>query len=121
MNSDGSEVNKRYTYHSFTGGWYIELPDDLSSVVTVTQLGNSYAFNIVNEDQTTTNVMTLYIFTGQGREEQSVSDNRFVLHRTESVIYAAHLEVTSAAYNITQDSLRNSFHMITQELLNGDF
>ena len=79
----------------------------------VNQYGNSYEFSVVNEDETVTKLMTVYIFTGQEREEQAIADNRFVLYRNESTVYAAHLEVSSAAYNMTQESLINAFHLIT--------
>lgn len=120
MNSDGSEVDKLHTYHSFTGGWYLELPDEIASNITINQLGNSYEFSVVNPDETETVLMTLYVFTGQGREEQALADNRFVLYRSESAVYAAHLEVASAAYNITQKTMIDGFHLITQNPINGE-
>ena len=120
MNSDGSEVDKLHTYHSFTGGWYLELPEEIASNITINQLGNSYEFSVVNPDETETVLMTLYVFTGQGREEQALADNRFVLYRSESAVYAAHLEVASAAYNITQKTMIDGFHLITQNPINGE-
>lgn len=121
MNSDGSEVNKLYTYHSFTGGWYLELNEQFVSGVSVSQFGNSYEFSAVDAQGNPSKVMTIYVFTGQEREEQAVSDNRFVLYRNESTVYAAHLEVASAAYNMTQESLIKAFHLITQDLTNGEW
>ena len=120
MNRDGSEVNKLYTYHSFTGGWFLELPVDIADKVNVTQFGNSYEFSIFDEKGELSKLMTLYVLTGQEREEQAVTDNRFVLYRNESTVFAAHLEVASVAYNITQDSMKNAFHLITQDLINGE-
>lgn len=120
MRSDGSEVDKRYTYHSFTGGWYLELPEQIAKSVNVMQFGNSYEFSLMSEDGTLLKLMTLYAFTGQEREEQAVSDNRFVLYRTESTIFAGHLEVASVAYNLTRDSLIEAFHLITQDSVSGE-
>lgn len=120
MKSDGSEVDKRYTYHSFTGGWYLELPDTIAKSLSVVQLGNSYEFSILNEDETLTKLMTVYVFTGQEREEQAVADNRFVLYRNESTVYAGHLEVASAAYNMTQDSLISAFWLIASDPVSGE-
>ncbi len=120
MNSDGSEVDKVYTYHSFPGGWYMELPPKLASNISVLQYGNSYEFSVRGTDGFSIKLMTLYSFTGQEREEQAIADNRFVLFRTESTVYAAHLEVASAVYNLTQESLINAFHLITQDLTNGE-
>ena len=119
LNSDGSEVNKLYTYHSFPGGWYLELPKKIAPKMMVLQFGNSYEFSIRNKDGSLTKLMTVYSFTGQEREEQAIADNRFVLFRTESTVFAGHLEVASAAYQMTQESLINAFHLIAQNVING--
>lgn len=119
MKSDGSEINKLYTYHSFPGGWYLELPEEIAKSVSVIQYGNSYEFSVLDKEGVLSKLMTVYVFTGQEREEMAVSDNRFVLHRTESTVFAGHLEVTSAAYNITQETLVNAFHLITQDPVTG--
>ena len=113
MNSDGTEVDKLHTYHSFTGGWYLELPAQIIGVTHVNQFGNSYEFSLINEDGTLSKLMTVYVFTGQEREEQAIADNRFVLYRNESTVYAGHLDVPSAAFNMTQETLINAFHLIT--------
>ena len=120
MNSDGSEVTKMHTYHSFTGGWFIELSEEAAGKVNIIQLGNSYEFTVTDEENNQSKLMTLYVFTGQEREEQAVSDNRFVLYRTESTVFAAHLDVASAAYNMSQDSTIKAFHLITQSLNSGE-
>ena len=120
MNSDGSEVNKMYTYHSFQGGWYLELPNEIAPQMSVSQYGNSYEFSVKTSDGGTTRLMTLYSFTGQEREEQAIADNRFVLYRTDSTVYAGHLEVASVAYNITPEFLINAFRLITQDLSSGE-
>lgn len=120
MQSDGSEVDKAYTYHSFPGGWYLELPNEIAPLMSVVQYGNSYEFSVRTADGVVTKLMTLYSFTGKEREEQAIADNRFVLFRTDSTVYAGHLEVASAAYNLTQESLIHAFHLITQDLINGE-
>ena len=115
MTSDGSEVNKVYTYHNFVGKWYVQLPEKAVNRITVNQLGNSYEFMIQEEDGTSNRLMTIYVFTGQNREEQAVSENRFVLYRSESTVYAAHLDVTSTAYNMSSESLINAFRLIAED------
>ena len=120
MNSDGSEVDKLHTYHSFTGGWFLELPNEIADRISVNQFGNSYEFSVKNTVGGLSKLMTLYVFTGQEREEQAISDNRFVLYRNESMVFAAHLEVTSAAFNMTQETLINAFHLITLDPTNGE-
>lgn len=121
MTSTGDEVNKLYTYHNFVGGWYMELSSDLASRFTVVQKGNGYEFSLWDKNfQTAQKLMTVYVLTGQKREEQAIADNRFVLYRSESTIYAANLEVASAVYGMSKDSLIESFHLILQDWKTGE-
>lgn len=120
MNADGTEVNKLYSYHNFMGGWYLKLDNEIASKISVTQQGNSYEFSFIDAIGQKATLMTVYVLTGQQREEQAVADNRFVLYRNESTVYAAHLEVTSASFNITQDSLINAFHLIVDDWKAGN-
>lgn len=116
LRSDGTVVNKLYTYHNHAGGWYLRLDSRVASKVTVHQQGNTYDFYMWNEDFTVSNrLMSVVVLTGQKREEQAVANNRFVVYRTETTVYAAKLDVFSAGYGITQESLINSFHLITQD------
>jgi len=65
-------------------------------------------------------VMSIHTLTGQNREVQSSSDGRFLLHKTESVIYAASLDHDAARFGITQESVRRSFHMIHENWNTGE-
>lgn len=121
MRSDGSEVDKMYTYHNFVGGWYLKLDEKLVERLTVEQKGSSYEFSLWNEDHTgAEKLLTVYVLTGQKREEQAVTDNRFILYRGETAIYAASLEVVSANYGMTQESLIESFSLIQQDWKTGE-
>lgn len=120
MKPDGAEVDKMFTYHNYLGGWYLQLNENIVNNVMVGQLGNSFAFTVQKEDGTQAELMTVYVFTGHQREEQAVADNRFVLYRNETTVFAAHLGVQSAAYNITQNSLIRSFHLIVQDWMNSE-
>ena len=121
MTSRGREVNKQYTYHNFVGGWYVQLDKKLASRITVTQKGNSYEFSIWDKSFSyTEKLMTIYVLTGQKREEQAVTDNRFVIYRTDSTVYAGNLEVPSAAYGVSKESVIQSFHLILQDWKTGE-
>ncbi len=107
---------KQYTYHNFTGGWYLALPEELARQVTVRQHGNGYEFRVWNEENASYDrILTLYVLTGQKREEQATTGNRFVLYRTENTVYAANLDVASAVYGMTQESVAGSFHLIFRD------
>lgn len=120
MTPTGEEVDKMFTYHNYLGGWYLELDRNTVSNTMVNQLGNSFAFNVKKEDGTLAELLTVYVFTGHQREDQAIADNRFVLYRNETTVYAAHLGVESAAYNISKESLVNSFHLIVQDWKAGE-
>lgn len=121
MTSDGAEVDKMYTYHNFTGGWYIRLDGTVAERISVSQKGSSYEFSLWDEGfQEAVPLMSVYALTGQKREEQAVADNRFVLHRTESTIYAANLGVAYADLGMTKESLIHCFNLIQEDWKKGE-
>jgi len=121
LTSQGREVDKQYTYHNFVGGWYVQLDKSIAQRITVTQMGNSYEFSLWNPTLTEAKTLyTIYILTGQKREEQAVSDNRFVIYKTDTTIYAGNLEVASAEYGISKESLIQSFQLILQDWKTGE-
>ena len=64
--------------------------------------------------------MTIYAFTGQNREEQGLSDGRFILQKTESVVYAASLEEVAQEYDLTQENSVYCFRLIQQDWKTGE-
>lgn len=116
VQSDGKMIDKLYTYHNHAGGWYLELNSMIADSVTVEQLGNTYQFYYWKDNFTTSQkLLSIVVLTGQKREEQAVANNRFVLYRTDTTVFAAKLDVASAAYGIDRDGLINSFHLISQD------
>lgn len=121
LQSDGSEVNKQFTYHNFVGGWYLELGEDYASRVSVQQLGNTYQFSLWNEEFTQSEkIFSIHVLTGQKREEQAAIDNRFILYRGETTIYCARLEVAADSLEINRQDLINGFHLILKDWNNGE-
>ena len=119
LNSDGTSVDKLYTYHNFVGKWYLQIDSNLTKHLIVTKKGNSYEFSILQPDMEPIKLMTLSVLTGQKREEQAVQDNRFVVFRNESTIYAVKLEVSSASYGMTQENVISGFQLIVQDWNTG--
>ena len=121
MAADGSEVDKLYTYHNFAGGWYLVLDASLASRMTVVQSGGSYECYLWNGDFTEAKkLLTFFTFTGQNRDEMSISDGRFVLYKTDTTIYCASLEPEAAEIGMTQETLTGSFHMIYRDWNTGE-
>lgn len=118
LSADGTAQDKLYTYHHFEGGWYLRMDPQLAAEITVDQQGSGYDFNLKGSQPQ--RLFTLYVLTGQKREEQAVANNRFVIYRTEATVYAVDLDVNAATYGISQDSLEASFRLIRQKWITGE-
>lgn len=120
LTSSGQQVHKQNTYHNTVGGWYLNLDFTNIDHIFVSQMGNSYDICIWDESFSAyEKLYTLYVLTGQKREEQAISGNRFIVHRGESTIYSIKLEAVSAAYGITRDKMLHNFHLILQDWKTG--
>lgn len=119
MTDDGGEIDKLYTYHHFIGGWYLQIDNAIAPNVSVVDLGNVCDFYVWEEGRPT-KVMSVHTMTGQSREVQSTSENRFILHKTESTIYAASLDNDAARFGFTQESVLRNFHMIHEHWNTGE-
>lgn len=121
MTVDGSEIDKVYTYHNFVGGWYLQLDAEWAQRVTVVNVGNQYEFFIWDKEyKTTQKFMTLYSLTGQSREDQGTTDERFILLRSDSAVYAAHLEEGAAELGLTKENIIYSFRLIQEDWKTGE-
>ena len=121
MDSSGSEHTKRHTFHNYLGGWYLEVGEGWAERVSVIQTGSTFWFHVWDVDfETFVPVFSVHVLSGADREEAAESDNRFVLHRSDGVIYAARLESGAADYQITQEDLTPCFHLIHQAWKTGE-
>ena len=123
MDSNGNTHTKRHTFHNFMGGWYLELGDGWAERISVVQASSSgtywfYVWDVNFENAIP--VFSVHVLTGGDREEAAEADNRFVLLRSEGVIYAAKLESGAADYQITQEYLTPCFHLIHQAWKTGE-
>ena len=70
--------------------------------------------------ETSEKILTIYAFTGDSREEFGLSDGRFILHKTESVVYAAHIEPQAEQIGLTQENVVYSFRLIQHDWKTGE-
>lgn len=117
----GQQTDKLYTYHNFEEGWYVTLNESWLSRITVDKNGSAHTFNMWNENYGEhLAVFSIFTLTGKDRDSQAAVQNRFALHRGESVVYAGKLESASAIYGITDEYLVRNFHLIRQEWKNPE-
>lgn len=121
MDETGAETDKMYTYHNYLEGWYLQLDGAWAPRISVAQESGAYSFYLWDSaGQQAMKIFTVYALTGQDREQQALTDNRFVVYKGESVVYAAHMEVASGALEITPDDIINSFRLIRQDWKTGE-
>lgn len=121
MGSNGKTIDKLYTYYNAAGGWYLKINNKLALRITVEVESNTFTFYLWNADYTNAEkLFTVFTLTGQNREEQSFSDEKFVLLKTDTTIYSATLESTAKKYAITEESLISSFSQIHQDWNSGE-
>ena len=121
MDLEGAEVDKLYSFHNFAGGWYVCLDNEWATQLSVEQTNDAYRFFVWDADkQKNIPIFTIFALTGQNRDADAVEDGRFVLHRTDRVVYAGLLEEDAAEYGITQINLINDFRLIQKNWNMGE-
>ena len=121
MDPHGKETTKRYTFHNYVGGWYLELDEAWAERISVIQTEGTYWFYVWDRAfENAELILSIHALTGADREEAARTDNRFVLYRADAVIYAARLESGAANYQITPEELTPCFHLIRQAWKTGE-
>ena len=121
MTPEGDEVDKMYTYHNFVDGWYLQLDSLWANRLFVEMTDNAYVFYLWDESyKTSEKVFTIYALTGQNREEQGSVDEKFVIHKTDAVVYAGKMEKNAEIYAITSEMVIDHFRLIQQEWKTGE-
>ena len=121
MDLEGNEVDKLYTFHDYASGWYLELDDEWATRLWVSQEEGAWVFRIWEESlENSEEVFRIFALTGANRDAAAVEYNRFVLHRTDNVVYAAKLEAFSAAWGITEEELISAFRLIVIDWQTGE-
>ena len=122
LGADGSEYDKRFTYHNYLNGWYMEVEADLARRLCVTPEDTGrFAFCLWDKNfQRLEKLWTVYVLTGEDRSNIAVEDGRFQLYKTDSTVYAAYLEDAALKAGITQQDLIDSFFLIQSDWKTGE-
>lgn len=118
IDSDGEQTPKMYTFHNVDGGWYVflDMEQERAERISVQRQGNGIHFYIWDEAYEETKLLfTIYAYTGKDRNQMAQKNNQFLLHQGDNVVYAGKLEVSSAIHGINQESVRQSFHLISAD------
>ncbi|MBP3661239.1 MAG: hypothetical protein J6I89_07595 [Oscillospiraceae bacterium] len=122
LGADGSEHDKRFTYHNYLQGWYMEVDGDLvGRLCVMPEDTGRFAFCLWDRNfEQLSRLWTVHVLTGEDRSSVAVEDGRFVLLKTDNVVYAARLEDGALEAGVTQDKLINSFFLIQSDWKTGE-
>lgn len=122
MTADGGEVDKMYTYHNYPEGWYMELDARTAHRIGVVSEGaGCYSFGLWDETGTElTQLWKIDVLTGDDRSAVAAEEGRFVLLKTDTVVYAARLEMGGRELGITQEMLVDAFCLIQSAWYTGE-
>ena len=123
---DGSREVVLRTYHRFSGGWYVEIPESWDERITISRADEvegargGLVFSSWNGSAPAEPIFTIYAFTGDRRMERAQQDGRFLLLEQTDAVYSASLGTANQAKNLTQDELRQMFHIIHVDWNSGE-
>ena len=122
LGADGTEYDKRFTYHNYLQGWYMEVDGSQAGrLCVVPEDTGRFAFCIWDRNYgNLEKLWTVYVLTGEDRSSTAALDGRFVLLKTDSVVFAACLEEAGVRNGITQERLINSFFLIQSDWKTGE-
>ena len=122
LGADGSEYDKCFTYHNYLQGWYMEVDGKQAGrLCVVPEDTGRFSFCLWDRKyEKLQKLWTVYVLTGEDRSNVAAEDGRFVLYKTDSVVYAASLEAAGAEAGITQERLINSFFLIQSDWKTGE-
>ena len=99
------------TYHSQSGGWYFQMPDNWWGRVRAETEETAAGENQVTLYVDDTEVLALYTITNENRETRAEMGDRFLLWRLPGTSFAAELYEGASLYNVDVQQVKDSFHL----------
>lgn len=124
--ADGSTSMCASTYHCYTDGWYLTLPEDWRGKTTARRMSAvsgelAVILSLQDESGVAKDVLTIYTLTDENRADRAKLGGRFALFDSGTVVYAAEIDdarFLSAGGN-AQEDVRERFHLITTDWITG--
>ena len=126
LDLDGKQTVKLTTYHNFSSGWYVTLPEKWDGKLTVSKSSEvsgvrGYVFSQWNgATKKASPIFTIYAFSGDDRNTVASADGRFILAEKGDVTYAAELGTSSWAASLSEKTLKTMFNFIHIDWNSGE-
>ena len=108
------------TYHDYENGWYLTLPEEMLTALTVTVTDDvagetAVKFTASGEDGQREAMATIYTLTGENRLDRAGAEGRFILAQNATTVYAGEL----LSKTLSQDTIEECFNLIYTEWQTG--
>ena len=125
LDLNGRSLPKLTTYHSFSGGWFLQLPDSWKNQFCITRGAETdgvrgYEFSQWENGRRTDLIFTIYAFSGEDRNASASADGRFILAEKGDMTYAAKLGTGKWADELSEDRLKEMFRFIHIDWNSGE-
>ncbi|MDR0861905.1 MAG: VCBS repeat-containing protein [Oscillospiraceae bacterium] len=124
--SDGTRERVLTTYHNYSDGWYLVLPESWRGRIAVrredTVAGERViVFSYVSGSAPQEDFMRIFTLTGENREERGTIAGRFVLLSEGDTLYAAELSQNlQIPLQITETAVRERFSRLYADWVTGN-
>lgn len=124
--SDGNADIKCETYHNYSDGWYLVLPEGWAETLSVrredTVSGErSIIFSQAGDGGEFVDFLKISALTGEGRRSKAEEDGRFILKSEDDVIYVG--EILAGAervdFSVTESMVKQNFHRHYSDWITG--
>lgn len=122
IDSRGKSATSGITYHSFTDGWYLTLPNgwDINNITVARDDGLSgrgeravVFYYWPDREEEPVKFLTIYRLTGSNRISRSKQPGRTVLYSDSATIYCASLDTRVWSCGLDESGLAQRFRPIT--------
>lgn len=126
FSADGQSSLRAATYHCYTDGWYLTLPDSWRNRLVVRRGGavageQAVVLSLKDDNGALSDQLTVYTLTDENRTDRSRLGQRFVLMNSGTVVYAAEIDAADGFPDAAdvQKEVKSRFHLITTDWITG--
>ncbi len=123
---NGENEDKLTTYHNYSAGWYVTIPDAWGNNITVSREYDDsgvrgYVFSKWNGyDKDAEMIFTIYAYSGDDRNTLATEEGRFILGEKGEVTYCAVLGQCDWAQELGEEGLLRLFNFVHIDWNSGE-
>lgn len=114
----GNEELAMTTYHNYSDGWYLDIPDDWVDRLALKRIDDvtgerGIVFTLKDtESGEAVDFMTIYTLTGDNKEDRADINGRIVLYSNSEIIYSAEI-LSDISGSLSESEITQHFAVIT--------